>query len=145
MIFRFGSSERRTLSAEKDRTPGPGAYHPSAGGEGPRYSISAKMTAGPASDVPGPGHYDQTVPTSVREKSASYKIGTEPRNHGLVGGQRSGEGSGPMYHWELPPSPPIWGFGSQEKGWKNKSEAPGPGQYDIPTTIAVVPPYTKPV
>lgn len=125
--------------------PGPGAYQPSAGGEGPRYSIAAKPSPGPGSDVPGPGHYNQDLSSSVRDRAASYKIGSEARSHSLVGEKRQGEGGGPMYHWELPPNPPIWGFGTQDKGWKSNSEAPGPGQYDIPTTIAVVPPYTKPV
>ena len=131
-----------------DAVPGPSAYSPQlASPKTPQYSIGSAPREGRSqSGIPGPGHYDdRSLSAGIKNRSAAYKIGTEHRGHGFVGGKPPGEGTGPMYHWELPPNPPIWGFGTQDKGWKTNSVAPGPGQYDIPTTIAVVPPYTKPV
>ena len=96
--------------------------------------------------MPGPGQY--TPSTSLKDPSATaFPFGTEPRTgHGLaVGSEKPSNPTGPgMYHWENPASPPHWSFGNQKKGLNWKSDAPGPGQDDIPTTVPLTAPYAIP-
>ena len=75
--------------------------------------------------------------------SKGWVFGSEQRSQGFGGVRKSIEGVGPgMYHKELKAQKPMWTFGSDRKDVKIRSEAPGPGHYEIPSTIAVVAAYS---
>ena len=141
---KFGS-ETRAVFNPKEGAPGPGAYTlPSD--SGPQYTMQGRGHASAVPEAPGPGHYNQQVASTVGDPSISYNFGSEIRSKAsIVGGKRIKEGVGPgMYHKDLPPCPPYWSFGHQMRGKGLQTGPPGPGQYDVPTTIAVVANYAMP-
>lgn len=141
---KFGS-DTRSVFAPKEGVPGPGAYTlPSD--SGPKYTMQGKGLASAIPEAPGPGHYNQPVATILGDPQLAYNFGSEIRSKAsVVGGKRIKEGVGPgMYHKDLPPCPPIWSFGHQARGKGLQTGPPGPGQYDVPSTIAVVASYAVP-
>ena len=138
---KFGS-ETRSVFPGKSGAPGPGTYtipNPT----GPKYTMQGKGPSAVVIDAPGPGHYNQHSAGVVCCSPTGFNFGSEVRSQAsVVGGKRIKEGVGPgMYYKELPPAPPYYSFGHQRRGKGIQTGPPGPGQYDIPTTIAVLAPY----
>ena len=142
--FRFGSGQRISLQPTV-RSPGPGAYENIPQSAGPRFTFKGRYYNSAGEEIPGPAHYNQDIPSQVAGPNIGYNFGTERRDRGVVDSKKMREGVGPgMYHTELKKSSPYWSFGGQKRSKPQKRGEPGPGQYDVPDTIAVVPPYSNP-
>lgn len=141
---RFGTGQRVNLHPAAE-TPGPGAYQHLPKTAGPQFTFKGRYYNSVGEEVPGPGQYNQEIPRQVAEPSPAYNFGTERRDRAVVDTRKLAEGVGPgMYHTELRKAPPYWSFGGQKRSKGEKLGPPGPGQYDVPDTIAVVPPYSVP-
>lgn len=129
----FGSSHRLPHSDDKN-TPAPGSYEiPSKLKEGPQYSMHGRTQPARPFDSPGPGQYnhDKSV---VREKSPSYKIGSAKREEST---ERYYEIPGPGTYQDTRPQSagPKWAFGTDDRSKSKKDSMPGPGSYEMPTTL----------
>ncbi|CAG9314055.1 unnamed protein product [Blepharisma stoltei] len=130
----FGSSKRKALSTTLNN-PGPGAYSLSNQPDGPVYTIKGKYQSKKSDFLPGPGQYNP----QKRDKSPSYSVSRANRSHAS---HSKNEVPGPgTYNSSNTDRVPGWGFGSDR--WKKRSflASPGPGYYDIRTTIGQLPSY----
>eukprot|EP00826_Nyctotherus_ovalis_P060238 TRINITY_DN8431_c0_g2_i4.p2 TRINITY_DN8431_c0_g2~~TRINITY_DN8431_c0_g2_i4.p2 ORF type:complete len:147 (+),score=13.19 TRINITY_DN8431_c0_g2_i4:620-1060(+) len=140
-------SERRdkvNQSLEALKTPGPGTYAPrSFVGEGPKIAIKARNNAGfSPSNVPGPGTYQPSL-AAVAQKTPSISLGRERRDN-LINRSGNAKVPGPgAYPVHNRVGGPKFGFGSGTRGKERLNEGPGPGTYNIGTTIGDLPPHEK--
>lgn len=131
---KIGTSKRQPLSDSVD-TPGPGTYElKSAAVEGPKYTMPGRSPRKTGDNLPGPGHYDQSLNDHcVKEKAPSYRIGTEPRTERPQSAYVPGPGT---YNPEAKEKGPKWAFGSQSRDNLFKIEVPGPGSYNMPESLS---------
>jgi len=137
--IKIGTSQRAPLSANKN-TPGPGTYEYSLKvGEGPKYIMNPRREDNNQGTryVPGPGAYTPAVEL-VKEKSPGVRMGSSNRSD--LHGPRLNPGPG-QYDVRGNLAGPKWGFGSDQRGRDYKSTVPGPGSYNLPTTVGDVPKY----
>lgn len=131
----FISTAERPSLAKHTGVPGPGAYSPSHRDTSPKYSIKMKLKGSLEShrDVgPGPGSYSPNVQL---DSAPTAVIGTEPKSP-----LRRTEGNSSLYNIR-PEYSGGFSFGRAKREESAKSEVPGPGQYKLPSTVAVVPKY----
>ena len=137
---RFGTGERDGDN-RKTTVPGPGNYAVKTSiGEGPSYSLRGKVKADALPDNPGPGAYSHN-PAAVQERSPQVSFSREgkgdTRNHSV-------DSTGPgMYYSPKQAAGVKWSFGQEKKGTVVKAEGPGPGAYELKSTIADLPGYSK--
>eukprot|EP01017_Pseudomicrothorax_dubius_P008295 TRINITY_DN12719_c0_g1_i2.p1 TRINITY_DN12719_c0_g1~~TRINITY_DN12719_c0_g1_i2.p1 ORF type:complete len:155 (+),score=11.22 TRINITY_DN12719_c0_g1_i2:92-556(+) len=141
----FGTGDRASI-VQNAFTPGPGTYFVSEEitenkkepppGDGLRQNIQDPTRK---ENTPGPGAYDPTHST-VWQSTPGYRLGysgrsQSERNRGIPGpGQYDVRG-------DLDGSKYSFGLSLKKKGLKKSLFDPGPGSYDIPHSIGVVPKY----
>lgn len=138
---RIGTSTRK--AGERVSTaPGPGNYAVGTTiGESPAYSLRGRYYTEKRQNVPGPGAYNQDA-DSILEHSPSVAFGRQSKDP--LPHSKSTDSTGPgRYYSPLKPAGVQWSFGSEKKGTEFKSDIPGPGTYDVQSTIAVLPSYVK--
>jgi len=136
----FGSSKRASLPVNM-YTPGPGSYDYSTKvGEGPKYIMNPRREGSNLLSpkyLPGPGAYSPSV-EFVKEKNSGPKMGTSIRTDLYDSKANPGPG---QYDVRGRVVGPKWGFGSDQRGKDYTSTVPGPGSYDLPSKVGVVPKY----
>jgi hypothetical protein len=140
--FSIGRGVRDPISSKFD-TPGPNAYNIADEGKGQfRFHMGMRTNykANRGQDAPGPGEYLRDLYEQI---GPTHLIGT---------GQRSDLGVGKAY---LAPGPgqynvrgknegPEIKFGNEVKSTKiKKTYEPGPGTYDLPSTVGNIPRYLR--
>ena len=129
--FGFGSSGRAVVGGSVMANPGPGSYKALefVGKESPSPSIHAKLSYKAIDKTPGPGAYDAS--DKNRRTAPSYSPGLEQRKG--PGGRHDGPAAN---HYN--PSNAYttkqaakWGFGSELRGKDQKTNSPGPGNYQL--------------
>ena len=130
---------------ELKKTPGPGTYVPRTYiGEGPKIGIKSRVgdsTFG-VSKVPGPGTYQPNF-SSVLYKPPNVGLGHERRDN-IINRSDNIKFPGPGAYPLLNKSEgPKFGFGREKRSAERYSDVPGPGRYDIATTIGDLPPHEK--
>lgn len=135
----FGSSNR-SLYNNPQETPGPGTYTAMTKPISPSYTMSPKTGQMKSAQSPGPGQYDP----KKNQGDPKYSVGKDKKglDYGL-GKSSSLTGPG-LYNVKQGPQGPHWGFGSASRDQNLKSDAPGPGQYEIPSGISNLPGYAVP-
>jgi len=114
--------------------PGPGTYKPLPQDTGLKFGWGSepRLREIKRSNTPGPGNYD--IPTSLKGKDVS--ISSKPE-----GGARRHANPGPgTYKPNHAPSSmhrssPCISFGGGNRAELGASKYPGPGQYDLPSTL----------
>lgn len=141
--FGFGSSNRPPLS-KTTNSPGPGNYKsPSKMLEKNGYYMGQKLAGHKKDDMPGPGNYNPDVSLG-KHKSPTCKIGSSPRDQSNKHKDMvPGPGNYKYYNPALDKGPNVK-IGTERRGWKIKSDTPGPGDYKIPVKIVDVPRYLIP-
>jgi hypothetical protein len=116
------------------------------GQRGPKYSMVGKNTYGDraGNGVPGPGQYEGGSQANLT-KNPAWKIGTSTRDDDLKRVVREGVPGPGMYEYGAnnKRDAPKYKFGTQKRGYVQKSDVPGPGQYHIPCSIVDVNGYTR--
>ena len=85
----------------------------------------------------GPGAYELRNSYESLNKLPAHKIGNSERGPLSESFKLATSIPGPgQYDSQQVPKPgPRWRFGSEERGKKNPKEVPGPGAYEIPSTL----------
>ena len=136
---------RTSESLEFKNRPGPGSYVSKTFiGEGPKIGIKPRNDPKPSenSKSPGPGAYQPNI-SAVIEKSPSIGLGHGKRG-GALGNSNSSSYPGPGYYplKEIHEGPKF-GFGSSKRKPEKISNVPGPGKYEIPSTVGELPPHER--
>jgi hypothetical protein len=115
--------------------PGPGQYNPKDPGSSPAYSMRKKLFQGQSENFPGPGQYNHADSFSKAEQFIhSYT-------------QLRAETSSKNTHSYFIDSvvindkSPKWTIPKAKKSEKQPSLVPGPGMYDLGSTIGNLPSY----
>jgi len=124
----------------RDSSPGPGTYtNPSTVPEGPKYSLRLRYYETRKGNNPGPGYYNPGS-EALLQKAPVVRFGKELREASSE--QKSVDSLGPGMYYTPPKSrPPHWSFGSQQRRQDVKSLSPGPGAYDLKSTVPDVASY----
>jgi Sperm-tail PG-rich repeat len=128
----YSSKSPRILSNTKNFSPGPGDYNYSVYETRYKYSITkARTNSYKFSDSPGPGHYSPDVTVSI-ESSPRFKFHKQRRMP-----EQSFSTPAPGYY-HLPSIHKSPGYTIPKAFPKpKKTESPGPGVYEIPSTIGI--------
>lgn len=125
-------------------TPGPDMYsninNPAY--EKPRFHMGIRTNpkGSRAADQPGPGEYETDV-IPLHHACPAHIIGTSVRSDLGVGRAYQQPGPG-QYDAAGSMDGPKVGFGTEKKNTKiKKTYAPGPGSYNLPTSVGHIPPY----
>eukprot|EP00441_Pelagodinium_beii_P045691 CAMPEP_0197623090 /NCGR_PEP_ID=MMETSP1338-20131121/3164_1 /TAXON_ID=43686 ORGANISM="Pelagodinium beii, Strain RCC1491" /NCGR_SAMPLE_ID=MMETSP1338 /ASSEMBLY_ACC=CAM_ASM_000754 /LENGTH=267 /DNA_ID=CAMNT_0043192941 /DNA_START=90 /DNA_END=891 /DNA_ORIENTATION=+ len=114
--------------------PGPGAYTPANPAfTSPKwpFSTDSRLKTGRASSTPGPGNYD--LKTTLAGKDTSIASKPEFRLRSTTPGP--GAYNANFSSCSSFESAPKVGFGNSNRGKLAPSKTPGPGNYEIPTTL----------
>ena len=136
----FGTGLRPPMS-KVNQFPGPGAYEFNSFTEqGPKYSLVGRK-ADPKNPTvpPGPGQYDPDI-SSVKPQGVHAVIGTGQRTNESRRGLKGVPGPG-AYDPLVRSDQPKWSFKKDPKEKINFADEPGPGQYEIPSSVPDVPKY----
>ncbi|KRX08138.1 hypothetical protein PPERSA_01683 [Pseudocohnilembus persalinus] len=141
---KIGTDKRRPLN-ENYGTPGPGQYNYNKATDGPKFSIKGATQVDPITRekmfTPGPGQYNDQALYS-RQRPGSAKIGTSLRQ-GLYGKSATpGPGNYKFYDKNLKKGP-SYGFGTSKRPETAKRDEPGPGNYNLKSTIGDIPKYAQ--
>lgn len=114
--------------------PGPGAYSPTmAAFVSPKYPFStdSRLKSLKRSTTPGPGAYDSKSTLEGKDTS----ICSKPERR--LTGQSPGPGAYNASYKSCSnfESSCAFGFGASDRQKMSSSKTPGPGKYDIPTTL----------
>ena len=143
--WKIGTGKRPDLNPGDKSTPGVGNYDISKSiGGGPKYSMVGKGNIGGIGNKnPGPGQYNNS--NAIYRKNPSWKIGTSQRDDELKRVKREGvPGPGTYeYYDRTKNAAPRYKFGSEKRGYVQKSDTPGPGQYRIPCSFDDINDYTR--
>ena len=143
--WKIGTGKRPDLNPGDKSTPGVGNYDISKSiGGGPKYSMVGKGNIGGIGNKnPGPGQYNNS--NAIYRKNPSWKIGTSQRDDELKRVKREGvPGPGTYeYYYRTKNAAPRHKFGSEKRGYVQKSDTPGPGQYRIPCSFDDINDYTR--
>ena len=135
----FGTSKRPPI-AKATSNPGPGEYGYEKSYGSAKYSFAGKKPdPKPVNPVPGPGQYNPEA-NYTWSNTAHHIIGTGQRSNISKGRPRTIPGPG-NYNISGKADGPYWGFAKDQRTKDQEDEDPGPGYYDIPSTIADVPKY----
>mmetsp|Transcript_192 Transcript_192/g.173 ORF Transcript_192/g.173 Transcript_192/m.173 type:complete len:444 (-) Transcript_192:33-1364(-) len=137
---KVGTGKRPPLSVPT-HTPGPGAYQVESTIGGPKFGMSGRRTDLKTTEqVPGPGAYDPTINYVVKD-STHIGIGTGQRSNSSRNRPNNVPGPGNYNFYNKKVQGPYWSFGKDPRNKETFDDDPGPGQYEIPSTIADVPKY----
>jgi hypothetical protein len=144
----FGKGERQNIFADSF-TPGPGAYDPKQAkiGEGQKVAIQDRNIKHHINENPGPAYY-HPKPEQVLINHSSLKFSRSPRweKSGLPSfmGRNNNPGPGAYENPETSKKPSGWTFTKDLKHKTIEDDEPGPGHYNIPSTIPDVAKYLVP-
>ncbi len=92
-------------------------------------------------DMPGPGEYETDV-IPLHHSNLAHVIGTSVRSDLGVGKAHMQPGPGEYDHRMTTGEGAKVGFGTQKKQTKvKKTYDPGPGSYQLPSTVGHIPKY----
>ncbi|OMJ86607.1 hypothetical protein SteCoe_11821 [Stentor coeruleus] len=132
----FGHAERPPL-IRNINTPGPGQYSANRFSNSPAYSIRPKTAVNKFDNFPGPGHYDAHA--SIGD--IKWSIGNQKRT-GIYDSYKSASVIGPGHYYKGKESDgPKWSFTKSVRNDKKNNNAPGPGAYEIFSSISNLPSY----
>lgn len=141
----FGLGTRDGLK-QKFFTPAPNAYNTKTDFEKatdkPKFHMGIKVGSRQNKnlDMPGPGEYETDI-IPMHHSNAAHVIGTSFRSDLGVGKAHLAPGPGEYDNRPKNDSSKI-GFGTQIKLTKiKKTFEPGPGSYDLPTSVGHIPKY----
>ena len=137
----------------KTKLPGPGNYVITGdfekGKENPKFHMGIKTSGfmGKNLDMPGPGEYVTDV-IPIHHSNVAHFIGTSVRSDLGVGKAYMYPGPGEyeaQIDSTMDPRIRIAGtFGTQKKDTVvKKTFAPGPGSYDLPASVGLMPQYLR--
>ena len=135
----FEKSERKIAAFNK--VPGPGSYElKSFLKEGPQYSlIGRKEVTDVNLGAPGPGKYE---PDFFLPKAKSFHATIGRGGKGIERSKGVTPGPG-AYSLESKSPVPSYSFHKSPKSPDQLYDEPGPGHYEIPSTIPDIPKYVK--
>jgi hypothetical protein len=120
--------------------PGPGAYNPSPLKIEKNYSIPKSQSTSKlnSKESPGPGSYEPKVSYNSQYES----IGINKDKRRAFYDEKSGI-PGPGQYSFNDSTIPKNGFsiGHEKRGGNKSSENPGPGNYNLPSTVSNLPTY----
>ncbi len=148
----IGRSERLDLIRAVNM-PGPGKYSIQGdfdkGKEKPKFHMGIKTQgfSGKNMDMPGPGEYETDV-IPIHHSNVAHFIGTSVRSDLGVGKAYMYPGPGEYEaqpDMQMDPRMKIAGtFGTDKKDTViKKTFAPGPGSYDLPASVGLMPKYLR--
>lgn len=105
--------------------------------EGPRFTFRQKLKVREGDRVPGPGNYN---PNALVGKEKSPAWGVSKGEKSAEGKDKSLPGPG-SYLTKGTFTGPKWGFGSEKRGKSAEIKNPGPGTYEIRSSIGAAPSY----
>ena len=126
----FGTRPK-TSDLRGDGAPGPGQYQLKSTLEGPSFHIGSKVPEVFKEKAPGPGAYEP-------KSDLKYRTGPAFTMSGITGNEYMPTKGMPGPGTYDSPQRPSTGvrFGSEKRqGLGNRGDSPGPGQYQVPTTI----------
>ena len=137
-------TEKRPDVAPKKAVPGPGNYsHKSTIGEGPKIGLSPRReNEKPVTIVPGPGAYSPNVRV-VEEKTSAVGIGYGSRGQAINKTTASVPGPGAYSTVKDKKDGPKFGFGTSQRTTHKASPNPGPGNYNLESSISNLPPHER--
>ena len=135
---------------QRIKVPGPGRYeYDDAFKKPPKFHLGQKVASFMSKnlDMPGPGEYETDVIPN-HHSNISYFMGTDVR--GDLGVGKAYMYPGPQ-EYEVMPDPAMdpririaGTFGTQKKDTViKKTYAPGPGSYDLPSAMGLMPQYLR--
>lgn len=134
----FGHAERPPLIRNVG-TPGPGQYSTGRFSNSPAYSIRPKTAVNKTDNFPGPGHYD----THANVGDIRWSMGTQKRT-GIYDLHKSASVIGPGHYYKGKVSDgPKWSFARSERSAQKNNNSPGPGAYEIFSSISNLPSYVR--
>jgi hypothetical protein len=143
--WKIGTGKRPDLNPGDKSTPGVGNYDISKSiGGGPKYSMVGKGNIGGIGNKnPGPGQYNNS--NAIYRKNPSWKIGTSQRDDELKRVKREGVPGPGTYEYDdrTKNAATRYKFGSEKRGYVQKSDTPCPGQYRIPCSFDDINDYTR--
>jgi len=139
----IGKRNESSESSELRNRPGPGAYAAKSFiGEGPKIGMKFRtlLKDNTGSLSPGPGAYEPNI-SVVIEKAPSVGLGQGKRS-GVVkdGSTIPGPGHYPVKEVKEGPS---FGFGTSKRSEEKLNNVPGPGKYEIPSTVGELAPHER--
>ena len=139
----MGTQKRQDI-AEKKNVPGPGNYsHKSAIGEGPKVGLSPRLEAQkPTTLAPGPGAYNPN-PNVVSEKTPAVGMGYGSRGELQNKTKAAVPGPGAYATTNEKKEGPKFGFGTSQRTTHKASPNPGPGNYELESSISALPPHER--
>ena len=148
----IGNSLRQDM-VPRNKVPGPGNYVIEGdfekGKDKPKFHMGIKTTGfmGKNLDMPGAGEYETDV-IPIHHSNVAHFIGTSVRSDLGVGKAYMYPGPGEyeaQIDSTMDPRIRIAGtFGTQKKDTVvKKSFAPGPGSYDLPASVGLMPQYLR--
>ncbi len=132
---------RRALS----NFPGPGTYPvKSFMGEGPHIALKARLAAelNHSMLVPGPGTYEPNL-SLISESPRTIHMSTSGKRSPEGGKLQQVPGPGTYKLDAAANRGPRFGFGKGQRSSQKPDPYPGPGNYQIPTTVGSLPGYEK--
>lgn len=133
----FGTSARTSIF-NAQATPGPGSYNTQRIQNAPAYSIRPRTCTVRADVSPGPGQYNPRISYS----EAKWTIGKEAK--GIFSSlYKSSSSLGPGYYNLRLDSGPKWTFGTAVRGKHEKNGNPGPGSYNLYSSLSNLPSYAR--
>jgi len=132
---------KKGFYALTERTPGPGSYeHKVRLGEGQKYSMRPRTAIILTNGPPGPGQYNPKA-HAVKNRPPTAAFGKSLRDADFST-TKEVPGPGSYMHSQELKQYPAYKFGRAKKLNNTSDEnAPGPGAYKIPVTIANPPNY----
>ena len=112
--------------------PGPGTYEVSKNSEGPKYTMASKHKRTVSEIVPGPGQYN----FEIKKRTPSAIFGTSKKKSPEKSEKEEIPGPG-SYKTAQELKGPEYSFSRQKKTFVQISEIPGPGHYEIPSTVGL--------
>jgi hypothetical protein len=139
----IGKRNELSGSPELRNRPGPGAYAAKSFiGEGPKIGMKSRnsLKNNASSLSPGPGSYEPNV-SVVIEKAPSVGLGQGKRS-GALGNTSTIPGPGHYLVKEVKEGP-SFGFGTSKRSEAILNKVPGPGKYELPSTVGELPPHER--
>ena len=145
--YRMGTEkrDRETKSIDLKNRPGPGSYiSKSFIGEGPKIGMKARNYEknNHTSVSPGPGSYQPNISVVIK-KPPMVGLGHGKRGD-IANDDNKSFVPGPG-HYPIKGSQegPKFGFGTGKREAAKISNVPGPGRYNIPSTVGELPAHEK--
>ena len=134
----FGSAKRPPLNDVND-TPGPGAYYAEARvvKDSPSYSMRPRTAKSRQSGGPGPGQYNPSASCT----QFKWTMGKEEKGFDLTNKNGASVPGPGLYNTVKGLGGPKWSFGTEQRSHDHKSSNPGPGAYNIFSSISNLPRY----